>query len=285
MNTAMLCVAQPVRRFGLMTMLSLSLMGCGSGDFGATAAPANPGVSAPPASQAASAGNPQISASGAPTADTRQREDGCATQDPVDVGVPQESLAQQTLIMRTMSDSEPVSQRAENVLSVQFAPQVLPGTWSKTMSCGPAALNMAGAYHYRVPIRQEEYIRKINRYLGKRDIDNCLPGGTSVHDLARAAKAVNGLPATYVETNWNLDRLRQRIDRGQPVVVAVWAGHLPNRGYSYAKGHFVLVVGYDGQNIVCHDPGTRNGAARRYRNQQFMAAMAVFRGSVVVPQR
>src|SRR5262245_33345787 len=32
---------------------------------------------------------------------------------------------------------------ASRVLSVAFAPQVPPGTWAKTMSCGPAAMNLA----------------------------------------------------------------------------------------------------------------------------------------------
>lgn len=182
-------------------------------------------------------------------------------------------------------DTRQASLRGSRTLSVEFAPQVPPGDWKRTMSCGPAALNMATAYLHGARIRQAEYIRKINQYLRKRDIDNCLPGGTTVDDLVRAAQAVNGCRGTFRTKSWNLDRLRERINWGQPVVVAVWAGYLPNRGYGWNGGHFVLVVGYDANNIICHDPGTSRGNYKYYSNTAFAKAMGAYGGACVVPQR
>lgn len=175
---------------------------------------------------------------------------------------------------------------ATRILSqVRFAPQVPPGSWSLTMSCGPASLNLACAYLWGAVPDQYTYIRRINSYLGKQDINNCLPGGTSTSDLERAGRAVNNCTRTYRASGWTLARIRQEIDAGRPVVVAVRAGSLPNRGYSYTGGHFVLVVGYDGTNMICHDPGTSSGAFKTYSNTNFASAMATYGGAVVVAMR
>src|SRR4030095_2330190 len=98
------------------------------------------------------------------------------------------------------------------------------------MSCGPASLNMATAYAWGVTPDQATYIPKICKYLGRSDINNCLPGGTNTSDLVRAAKAVNNAPNTYSASGWTITRIKQEIDAGRPVVVAVQAGELPNRG-------------------------------------------------------
>jgi hypothetical protein len=168
---------------------------------------------------------------------------------------------------------------------VKFAPQVPPGLWALTMSCGPASLNLICAYLFGATPDQVTYIRLIDKYLHKTDIDNCLSGGTSTTDLVAAAKAVNGCPNTYKASGWTLPRLRQEIDAGHAVVVAVRAGLLPTRGYPYAGNHFVAVVGYDASNIICHDVGTSRGAFKPYPNANFANAMASCGGAVVVPLR
>jgi hypothetical protein len=190
---------------------------------------------------------------------------------------------------RSVEEAEPAtpgfSTLASRILSVKFAPQVPPGDWAKTMSCGPASLNLGCAYIWGATPDQVTYIRAINKYLGKTDIDNCLPGGTSTSDLERAGRAVNGCPNTYRASGWTLARLRQELDAGRPVVVAVKAGYLPNRGYSYTGGHFVLVVGYNDSSIIAHDVGTSGGAYKYYSNSAFGSAMGYFGGAVVVPRR
>jgi hypothetical protein len=168
---------------------------------------------------------------------------------------------------------------------VGFAPQVPPGDWSKTMSCGPAALNMGAAYLWGVQPNQAVYIPKICQFLGRTDVNNCLPGGTSTSDLVKAAKAINNAPNTYAASGWTIARLQREIDNGRPVVVAVRAGALPNRGYKYTGGHFVLVVGYDAANVIAHDPGTSGGAFKSYKNADFAGAMRPYNGAVVVPMR
>lgn len=179
----------------------------------------------------------------------------------------------------------PAVAATSRVLNVGFQPQVPPGDWSKSMSCGPASLNMAGAYAYGVAPNNPLYIPKICGYLGKSDTSNCLPGGTNTTDLVRAAKAVNNARNTYSASGWTLARIKQEIDAGRPVVVAVNAGALHNPHYSYKGGHFVLVVGYDSANMIVNDPGTRYGSHWAYSNSVFTTAMAAYNGAVVVLKR
>lgn len=174
---------------------------------------------------------------------------------------------------------------ARTISGVKFAPQVPPGSWSKTMSCGPAALNMAAAYIWGVTPDQVTYIPKICKFLGKTDTNNCLPGGTSTTDLVSAARTINNLPGTYKDSGWDLARIKQQIDIGRPVVVAVRAGALSNRGYVYSGGHFVLALGYDSGNMIVHDPGTTYGAFKKYSNADFATAMSSYSGAVVIPIR
>lgn len=211
--------------------------------------------------------------------------EGMSTTGVLDIGVVPLTEMEQAEFIRTSLSAEADKTAASRVLNVAFAPQVPPGAWSITMSCGPASLNMDGAFLWHATLDQVRYIRLINQYLHKTDIDNCLPGGTSTTDLVNAARAVNNCPNTYKASGWTLARVRQEIDAGRPVVVAVKAGYLSNRGYSYSGGHFVLVVGYDNGVMVCHDPGTSRGAFKRYSNSDFTSAMAYFGGAVVVPKR
>ncbi|MBM4028940.1 MAG: hypothetical protein FJ280_26620, partial [Planctomycetes bacterium] len=172
--------------------------------------------------------------------------EGMTTSGSADLGVERLSAAEQAEYCASVQAEEgSLKILAARTLSVMFGPQVPPGSWSLTMSCGPASLNMACAYLWNAVLNQVVYIRRINQFLGKSDIDNCLPGGSSTSDLERAGRAVNNCPNTYRASGWTLQRIRQEIDAGRPVVVAVWAGRLPNRGYGYAGGHFVLVVGYN----------------------------------------
>jgi hypothetical protein len=218
---------------------------------------------------------------------TATQLDGMATTDTSEFVVEPLSEDEIDAYLLTAQQEEPSGKflSARILTGVRFAPQVRPGSWALTMSCGPASINLDAAYLWGVVPDQVRYIRLINSYLHKTDINNCLPGGTSTSDLERAARAVNNCPNTYRASGWTLQRVRQEIDAGRPVVVAVKAGYLPNRGYKYTGGHFVLVVGYENGYMVCHDPGTSGGAFKRYSNYDFLRAMSYFGGAVVVVRR
>jgi hypothetical protein len=105
---------------------------------------------------------------------------------------------------------------------------------------------------------------------------------TDVNKLEVLVKEYGNFPDSYKDVGWTLNNLKNQIDNGLPVVAAVTAGYLSNRGYKYKGGHFVVVIGYTDTQIICNDPGTRNGFQKYYSNEDFLKAFTALNGAVVV---
>lgn len=75
-----------------------------------------------------------------------------------------------------------------------------------------------------------------------------------------------------------LDDIRAEIAAGRPVILPA-AGRLLGNRYFQTPGpiyHMVVAIGYDRDEIITHDPGTRRGALYRYRNETFWNAIHDF---------
>jgi hypothetical protein len=74
----------------------------------------------------------------------------------------------------------------------------------------------------------EEYGDPINNYNGS---------VTNTMKLESLAKEYGNFYGSYRDSGWDLTDLRLQIDNQQPVIAAVMASYLSNRGYNYAGGH------------------------------------------------
>ncbi|MCF7885101.1 MAG: C39 family peptidase [Candidatus Marinimicrobia bacterium] len=170
------------------------------------------------------------------------------------------------------------------IIDVPFKSQVPPGTWGETQNCGQACALMLFSY-YNDTIPKMSGIKEIDEWLNSKygePINNYNGSAINTSQITTLAREYAGLTGSYRTNSWTLDDLKQELDKGHPVIVAIIAGYLSNRGYNYDEGHFVIAKGYNENHIICNDPGTQHGNNKYYLNSEFSSAMAGQGGAVVV---
>ncbi|MDF1498263.1 MAG: C39 family peptidase [Patescibacteria group bacterium] len=168
-----------------------------------------------------------------------------------------------------------------NPLDVPFKSQVPPGTWSETKNCGQTSSLMIYSF-YDGTIPTDQGIKDIDDWLfqeygSSQAINDYNGSNTDIAILETLAIEYGGFPNSYKASGWTVARVKQEIDAGHPVIVAVTGAPL---GQSYG-GHFLVAKGYTATGIITNDPGRTNGVIT-YDNTQFSNAMNSQGGAVVV---
>lgn len=169
-----------------------------------------------------------------------------------------------------------------NPLSVPFKAQVPPGSWgSVTKNCGQTSSLMIFCY-YKGIVPTTQGIKDIDDWLNRKygayqPINGYNGAVTDTTILTTLAKEYGGFPSSYKATGWDVKRVKEEIDLGHPVIVAVKGVYL---GQNYG-GHFLVAKGYTSTDIITNDPGRSNGMLT-YSNAQFENAMSSQGGAVVV---
>ena len=169
-------------------------------------------------------------------------------------------------------------------LDVPFETQLFSDTWAQTNNCGQASAAMVFSY-LRGTVPTEDDIKKIDDWLFVTygdPVNNYNGSPTSPTELEALARVYGGFTDSYSVGGWDLTRLKQEIDAGDPVIVKVVASYLSNRGYAYSGDHAVVVCGYNDTDMICNDPNTAQGQGILYANSEFSEAMSAGGGYVVV---
>lgn len=179
---------------------------------------------------------------------------------------------------------------ASNPINVPFIPQYPPGTsWTDSKNCGQTSSLMVFSY-YDGTTPTQQGIKDIDTWLysryGDKDPISIWNGWfTDTTKLETLAKEYGGkygtFPYTYKSSGWKIDRVKQEIDAGHPVIVEVDGAYLPGRKY---RVHYLVVTGYTSTDIITNDPGRDYGYGNgaKYSSTDFAAAMNARGGAVVV---
>ena len=139
-----------------------------------------------------------------------------------------------------------------NPLNVLFKAQAPPGQMNNSNNCAATCALMVMSY-YKGEIPTEQGIKDIDDWLK----DNLnLPtnnyNGTRIDStqLEKLVKEYGEFPNSYEAHDWNLNKIKEQIDLGRPVIASVKAKFLPNRGYPYKDWHSVVVIGYTDTHII-----------------------------------
>jgi len=149
----------------------------------------------------------------------------------------------QTLIVKI--DAARATPPTKRILSFPWLGQNTPAPTDDFSGndCGPAALAM-----WLNGLGQSLTVDDVSRATGLA----ANYASTAYWDLSKAARAW-GITLSR-KAGLTIDALKAEIDKGTPLIVLVHYGSLPQRATSFEKGHWILVVGYDADNIYYHDP-------------------------------
>jgi len=166
------------------------------------------------------------------------------------------------------------------ILDVPFISQVPPGDWNHTRNCGPtSALMLAGYYLNFIPGVDD--IKAIDDWLydqqiiyAQAGVDQYNGNYTNLNDLKYLISDYFNLgPSEKVYPNDSKEEyVKEQIRRGNPIIVAVRLNMKAG-----GAGHFMVVIGYDDDGVIVHDPGhsaSNGGLANHYSYDQFIASWA-----------
>lgn len=133
-------------------------------------------------------------------------------------------------------------------------PDVRQGT---PYSCGAAVLQAVLNY-WGKDLREDELVSMLN---------TTMEGGTSPHSIVSVSRGLNF--TAEVRTDLTITDLEGIVNAGIPVIVGLAERHdapgMPPRPPGPAEGHYMVVIGLDGENVYLEDPamlGTRGMVPR-----------------------
>ncbi len=106
----------------------------------------------------------------------------------------------------------------------------------KNYWCGPTSLGMVYEYYGR---------KETTSQVADRIYDFAGNTGTYAGSIINDAKK-NGFPNTEMKTGVDFNYMEQKLKEGKPIIVGVEV--------SYQYGHYMVVVGLSGNNVILNDP-------------------------------
>lgn len=190
------------------------------------------------------------------------------------------------LYMDSEQDFDPLADAWEielpesHKLNVQFTSQAPHGNWSipYNEACEEASMTMID-YYYRGLILDKSSANAEILDLVNWETERQYIIDVGTQDMAEIAKAYYGYNAKiYRDNDVSIETIKTLLVLGYPVIVPVAGDTLANPNYK-APYHVVVVVGYDLENFIVHDPGTSSGDSYLYNQFLFLNSIHDWNGS------
>lgn len=213
---------------------------------------------------------------------------GCASQTVI-LTEPQNNIASSAASVPTATlPSSAVASVPEKTPSVRiampFASQAPFGNWGEPYqeACEEASLLLVHHYLAHEPLSKEIMDRAILDLVAW-ETANGYPQDVRIDQLAAIARDRYGYVTEIMrgDTDVTAERIERELANGNPVIVPLQGQDIGNPYYS-GDGppyHMLVIVGYDGNNFITHDVGTRHGEYYAYRKQIILNAIHDWTGS------
>ena len=183
------------------------------------------------------------------------------------------------------AETPPPAEKPGSVkLEMPFASQAPLGDWNPPYdeACEEASLIIVRHYLEGTALDSTIMNREILDMVEHEESEG-LPIDIDMHELASVAKSMFGYDTEVVEgADVTIERIEQELAKGNPVILPLSGQDIGNPYYS-GDGppyHVLVVVGYDANNFVTHDVGTKRGEYYSYRKSVLMSAIHDWNGSV-----
>lgn len=164
---------------------------------------------------------------------------------------------------------------SKKILEVDFASQAPFGNWDEVHeeTCEEASMIMADSYYRHYPLDEqtmEDMLMEVLEYLEEKGYGLDL----EAQDVVDVLKDYYGLDS-YIIENPTVEDIKRVIVNNQLVIVPA-AGRLLENPYYSGEGplyHMFLIKGYDSDDFITNDPGTRRGDGFKFSYQNVMESI------------
>lgn len=142
-------------------------------------------------------------------------------------------------------------------------------------ACEEASLIMVHHFIDKTTIISKESAETEIQDLLTYESENNFAVDVTVKELNEIAKGYYSLNKGRVVTDATIDKIKAEIAANRPVIIPA-AGKLlgnPNFQNGGPKYHMLVVVGYEGDEFIMNDPGTRKGENYRYKQDILFTAI------------
>jgi len=169
------------------------------------------------------------------------------------------------------------------ILDVPFTSQAPFDNWSIPYdeACEEASLIMVEHYLRNKPLDMQTAKDKIDQIVEWENSEGYIVD-ISAQQIADIANRYYNLSATvYTGPNVTNENIKYHLKNGNPIIIPVAGRELNNPNFRGAGPpyHVIVLVGYDENNFIAHDPGTRNGASYKYPQDTIINAIHDWNGS------
>lgn len=163
------------------------------------------------------------------------------------------------------------------LLEVPFYPQAPFGRWDAIHkeTCEEASLLMVYTYKKKEPVMELEVLdRKLINFVEWQTLSG-YGYDVTVKELRDAARSYLGFDGAEIIKNPTAEQIEQEIVDGNPVIIPAAGRLLPNPYFTPPgpRYHMLVVIGYDNDEFITNDPGTRRGKHFRYQKNDLLNAI------------
>lgn len=162
------------------------------------------------------------------------------------------------------------------LLDVPFTAQAPYGNWTSPFdeACEEAILVMLNHYQAGTSLNAGQATTEILSLVDWETNTYSYHEDTSAEVTAQTARDYFGMSAS-VSHDVTADAIKQHLSEGKPVIVPVYGRALKNVHYNNGGPyyHMILLVGYEGDTFISHDPGTQYGKHYRYSSGVILNAI------------